>query len=496
MDIKKLEKTLWAAANKLRGSLDASAYKDVVLGLIFLKYISDRFETEYEKNLQDENNKKYANDKDLYTQDNIFWVPKNSRWSYIKTKAKDEDIKQILDKAFLEIEKENKQLKGILPKTYTGLAVESIKLGQLIDLFSNELDTFTAEGDLIGQVYEYFLGEFARASGTKGGEFYTPRSIVKLLVELIEPTKGRVYDPCCGSAGMFVQANKFIESHGGSTIDISVYGQELNATTWRLAKMNLAIRGITVDLGKRQADTFSDDQHKDIKVDYILANPPFNLKDYGIEKLQEDPRWIYGIPPKNNSNYAWIQHMISKLKQNGVAAIVLANGSLSTSGKSEFAIRKAMLEAGIVECIISLPDKLFYTTQIPVSVWIFRRGRKDKNTLFINVDDTFGEMETKKVRIFKDEDINLIKKQYADFRNNELNEKIGFAKIASLEEIKEADYSLVPGMYVGYEDDLEFQGIDIDEEIKKTSSELLKLFDDKNDLEKAVKEALKKLEKL
>ena len=496
MDIKKLEKTLWAASNKLRGSLDSSSYKDVVLGLIFLKYISDRFETEYEKNLNDEENKDFVNDKDLYTQNNIFWVPKNARWSYIKTKAKDENIKQILDNAFAEIEDENNQLRGILPKTYTGLAVDSIKLGQLVDLFSNELDTFSSEGDLIGQVYEYFLGEFARSSGKKGGEFYTPRTMVKLLVELISPTKGRVYDPSCGSGGMFVQANKFVESHGGKTIDISVYGQELNATTWRLAKMNLAIRGITANLGKRQADTFADDQHKDIKVDFILANPPFNMKDYGIEKLQEDPRWVYGLPPKNNSNYAWIQHMVSKLNQKGVAAIVLANGSLSTSGKNELAIRKAMIKEGLVECIVALPNKLFYTTSIPVSLWILRRGRTKKNTLFINVDDKFGEMETKKVRVLTDNDIELIKKQYSDFRNDSLVEKIGFTKVATAKEVEEADYSLVPGMYVGYEDELELQGVDIDAEIKKTSSELLKLFDQKNDLEDEVKEALKKLENL
>lgn len=494
MKTKDIEKTLWAAANKLRGSLDASSYKDVVLGLIFLKYISDKFNKKQGEIRSNKNFKEEDLDNPAFY-GSAFFVPKEARWEYINENSKQVKIKEILDDAFAKIEQENPKLKGILPKTFTKTEVESQKLGELIDLLTNNFDTTNFDGDLIGRVYEYFLGEFARASGQKGGEFYTPKSIVKLLIELIEPTKGRVYDPACGSGGMFVQAEEYIKKHGGDSNDISVYGQELTATTWRLAKMNLAIRGVEPNLGERQADTFKNDQHKDLKAEFVIANPPFNLKDYGIEGLQDDPRWKeFGIPPKNNANYAWISHMISKLTQNGIAGIVLANGSLATSNKQEFEIRKNIIETGLVEGIISLPDKLFYTTGIPVSIWILRRNRVNKDTLFINAD-SFGELITKKQRELSSDDISLIKQTFNDFREGKLNEKLGFSKIATKEEMKENNYSLVPGMYVGYVD-TEFENVDVSAELKLTSKAIIDLMKESEEIDKEILSSLKKIEKL
>lgn len=483
------EKVLWASADKLRGSIGASDYMHIVLGLIFLKYISDRFEEKYSELLKE--GEGFENDKDEYTSEHIFWVPEHSRWNYVSTFSKQESIGQKLDEAFIEIEKENEELKGILPKIYSSSTVDKRRLGELIDLFTNQLET-SGEGDFMGQVYEYFMGKFARSLGQTGGEFYTPRCIVKLLVRMIQPMNGRVYDPCCGSGGMFVQAADFVKAHQGNVDQISVYGQELNATTWKLAKMNLAIRGIDANLGDAPGDTFHDDKHKALRVDYILANPPFNISDYGQPSLLEDPRWIFGIPPVGNANYAWIEHMYSKLAPKGIAGFVLANGSLSTTGKQEYDIRKAMLEEGIIDCIITLPDKLFYTTGIPVSLWFVRKNKSNKNVLFIDARN-LGEMIDRKVRELKEEDIEKITSTYHNWLKLENYEDVkGFCKSATLEEIRESDYTLVPGRYVGVDDSDKMSEEEIDAEIKKLSAELLDMFEENKKLEEKVKEILKR----
>lgn len=482
------EKVLWASADKLRGSIGASDYMHIVLGLIFLKYVSDRFEEKYQELVSDGDG--FENDKDEYTSEHIFWVPDKARWNYVSTFSKQEIIGQKLDEAFIEIEKENDELKGILPKIYSSSTVDKRRLGELIDLFTNQLET-DGEGDFMGQVYEYFMNKFARSLGQTGGEFYTPRCIVKLLVKMLNPTVGRVYDPCCGSGGMFVQAADFVKAHQGNVDNISVFGQELNATTWKLAKMNLAIRGIDANLGDAPGDTFHDDKHKALRVDYILANPPFNISDYGQPSLLEDPRWIYGIPPVGNANYAWIEHMYSKLAPKGIAGFVLANGSLSTSAKQEYDIRKAMLEEGVIDCIITLPDKLFYTTGIPVCLWFVRKNKSNKNVLFIDARN-LGEMIDRKVRELKEEDLVLISETYHNWlNNNNYDDKKGFCKSASLEEIREADYTLVPGRYVGIDDSDKMNEEEIDAEIKKLSAELLDLFEENKQLEQKVIDILK-----
>lgn len=482
------EKILWASADKLRGSVSASDYMHVVLGLIFLKYISDRFEDKYNHLVSE--GEGFENDKDEYTSEHIFWVPKKSRWNYIAQFSKQEELGQKLDEAFIEIEKENDELKGILPKIYSSSAIDKRRLGELIDLFSNQLET-SGEGDFMGQVYEYFMGKFARNLGQTGGEFYTPRCIVQLLVRMIEPMGGRVYDPCCGSGGMFVQAADFVKAHRGNVDKISVYGQELNTTTWKLAKMNLSIRGIDANLGESPGDTFHDDKHKSQRFDYILANPPFNISDYGQPSLLEDPRWIYDIPPAGNANYAWIQHMYSKLAPKGIAGFVLANGSLSTTSKQEYNIRKGMLEDGAIDCIITLPDKLFYTTGIPVSLWFIKKNKTSKEVLFIDARN-LGEMIDRKVRELKEEDLVKITDTYHKWLKAEKYEDIkGFCKEASLDEIREADFTLVPGRYVGIDDSDKLSEEEIDSEIKKLSSELLELFEKNKELEKKVVEILK-----
>jgi len=482
------EKVLWASADKLRGSIGASDYMHIVLGLIFLKYVSDRFEEKYQELVSDGDG--FENDKDEYTSEHIFWVPDKARWNYVSTFSKQEIIGQKLDEAFIEIEKENDELKGILPKIYSSSTVDKRRLGELIDLFTNQLET-DGEGDFMGQVYEYFMNKFARSLGQTGGEFYTPRCIVKLLVKMLNPTVGRVYDPCCGSGGMFVQAADFVKAHQGNVDNISVFGQELNATTWKLAKMNLAIRGIDANLGDAPGDTFHDDKHKALRVDYILANPPFNISDYGQPSLLEDPRWIYGIPPVGNANYAWIEHMYSKLAPKGIAGFVLANGSLSTSAKQEYDIRKAMLEEGVIDCIITLPDKLFYTTGIPVCLWFVRKNKSNKNVLFIDARN-LGEMIDRKVRELKEEDLVLISETYHNWlNNNNYEDKKGFCKSASLEEIREADYTLVSGRYVGIDDSDKMSEEEIDAEIKKLSAELLDLFEENKQLEQKVIDILK-----
>ena len=492
-DMQEIEKTLWAAADKMIGGLSVTNYKFVVLGLIFLKYISDTFEEKYNDLVKEGYG--LEEDRDAYMEDNIIKKKKKSRWSYIVKHSKDYNIGEILDNALDLIEKENPSLKGVLFKIYNSPDFRNVNLGEIIDLFTNlKLGTKDAsEKDMLGRVYEYFLGQFASKDGQKGGEFYTPACIVRTMVEMIEPYEGRVYDPACGSGGMFVQSLKFIERHQGNVRNLSIFGQEKNPTTWKLAKMNLAIRSIDGDLGKFAADTFHEDLHNDLKADFILANPPFNISDWGQEKLVDDYRWKYGIPPKGNANYAWLQHMISKLSANGKAAIVLANGSLA--GGQEAEIRKNIIEADLVDCIIAMPSNLFYTVTIPCSVWIINRNKKQKgHTLFINASN-MGTMVTRKLReLLEDDthnDISTIANTYHNYQNNEnYEDKLGFCKKATLDEIKNNDYVLTPGRYVGVETDEE-DVIPFEEKMKMITTELSKQFEESHRLEEEIKNNLK-----
>lgn len=488
-DMQEIEKTLWAAADKMIGGLSVSNYKFVVLGLIFLKYISDSFEEKYKELVKQGYGLEEV--RDAYEEDNIFFVPEKARWSYLVAHSKDYNIGEILDNALDLIEKENTSLKGVLFKIYNSPDFRNVNLGEIIDLFTNiKLGTKEAsEKDMLGRVYEYFLGQFASKDGQKGGEFYTPACIVKTMVEMIEPYSGRVYDPACGSGGMFVQSLKFIENHQGNVRNISIYGQEKNPTTWKLAKMNLAIRSIDGDLGKFAADTFHEDLHKDLKADFILANPPFNISDWGQEKLLDDYRWKYGVPPKGNANYAWLQHMISKLSVNGKAAIVLANGSLSAGGQ-EAEIRKNLIENDLVDCIIAMPSNLFYTVTIPCSIWILNRHKKQRGqTLFINASN-LGIMVTRKLRELLDEEINKIANVYHCYEKSENYEDIlGFCKKVKTEDIKLNNYLLTPGRYVGAETEKDDE-ISFEEKMKTITEELSKKIDESHKLEEAIKKNL------
>ncbi len=444
---------LFKAADKLRKNIDAAEYKHVVLGLIFLKYISDSFSELYEKLKEDE----YSDpeDRDEYKAENVFFVPQQARWETIKSQAKLPEIGKILDDAMDAIEKENRELKNVLPKVYNKPNLDKTILGELIDLISNTALQIENENskDLFGRVYEYFLGEFANAEGKKGGQFYTPKAIVKLMVEMIEPYKGRVFDPACGSGGMFVMSEKFVKSHQGKITDINIYGQESNLTTWKLSKMNLAIRNInSQNVIWNTEGSFLKDAHPDLKADYILANPPFNQKDWGQEVLKEDARWKYGLPPKNNANYAWMQHMLYHLNPtNGVMATVLANGSLSSNTGGEGEIRKNIIQAGLVDCIVALPKQLFYNTGIPATIWILRRNKqvRQNEILFIDASE-MGYMKDRTHRDFSDEDIAKIADTYHNWRKNKDYEDIaGFCKSASLDEVEKHDFVLTPGRYVG-----------------------------------------------
>lgn len=489
-DMQEMEKTLWAAADKMIGGLSVSNYKFVVLGIIFLKYISDSFEEKYNELVKEGYGLEEV--RDAYEEDNIFFVPEKARWSYLVAHSKDYNIGEILDNALDLIEKENPSLKGVLFKIYNSPDFRNVNLGEIIDLFTNmKLGTKEAsEKDMLGRVYEYFLGQFASKDGQKGGEFYTPACIVKTMVEMIEPYSGRVYDPACGSGGMFVQSLKFIQNHQGNVRNVAIYGQEKNPTTWKLAKMNLAIRSIDGDLGKFAADTFHEDLHKDLKADYILANPPFNISDWGQEKLVDDYRWKYGVPPKGNANYAWLEHMISKLSVNGKAAIILANGSLSAGGQ-EAEIRKNIIEADLVDCIVAMPSNLFYTVTIPCSVWIINRNKKQKgHTLFINAS-SLGTMVTRKLRELTEEDIQKIANTYKKYQNDDDYEDIpGYCKKSIIDEIKSNDYVLTPGRYVGTEEVKEDR-IPFEEKMKKLTEELSKQFEESHKLEEEIKKNLK-----
>lgn len=497
-----IEDKLWKTADALRGSMDASEYRNVVLGLIFLKYVSDSFEARHDELLQTDYPED-AEDPDMYLSENIFWVPKEARWELIQQSAKTPQIGEIIDSAMEAIEKSNDSLRGVLSKNYASPDLDKTRLGEVVDLISdiNLSEKHAKQSDVLGRVYEYFLNEFASQEGKKGGEFYTPRSIVRTLVEMIEPYKGRIYDPCCGSGGMFVQSDKFVQEHQGKIGDLSVYGEESNPTTWKLAKMNLAIRGIDNNLGSHQGDTFTNDLHKGERFDFILANPPFNVKNWNGDKLREDARWKYGVPPVGNANYAWIEHIISKLAPDGKAGFVLANGALSTSNKEEFAIRKALLEDDKIDAIVALPDKMFYSTGIPVSLWFidmnkestderFRKGE----TLFIDARD-LGEMVDRTHRAFSKDDIKKVANTYHAYRgtnDQEYKDVAGFCKIAKLDEIAKNDYVLTPGRYVGLakqEDD----GIPYEVKMKQLTSELKEQFEESNKLQAEIKDVLKEL---
>lgn len=449
-ELKKLEDKLWAAADKMRGAVSVSDYKFIVLGLIFLKYISDSFEEKYKELVEE--GAGLEEERDCYTAENIFYVPKNARWEYLIEHSKDNNIGEIIDDALTLIEKENNSLKNVLPKNYNSPTMRNVNLGELLDLFTNiKIGTNDAkEKDLLGRIYEYFLGQFAMNELQKGGEFYTPACLVRTMVECIEPFKGKVYDPACGSGGMFVQSMKFVEENQGNMYNVTIYGQEKNPTTWRLARMNLAIRSMYGDLGKYAADTFTEDLHKDLKADFVLANPPFNL-EWERDKVEQDPRWKFGLPPKNNANYAWLQHMISKLSQNGKMACILANGSLDSSGV-EHTIRTQMVEADLVDCIISLPSNLFYTVAIPCSIWIINRNKTQKGyTLFIDARN-IGKMVTKTLREFSKTGIHKIADCYHNYLNNlDYKDEIDFCKKASIEDIKSNNYALTPGTYIEVE---------------------------------------------
>jgi len=455
------EQTLWKAADKMRGSMDPSEYKHVALGLMFLKYISDGFDEHYHKLVAQKSSGADPEDRDEYKADNVFWVPQIARWAFLQNNAKQPNIGTLIDDAMVAIEKENPSLKGVLPKDFARPALDKQRLGELIDLLSSVGlgDKANRSRDILGRIYEYFLSQFASAEGKKGGEFYTPRSVVRVLVEMLAPYKGRVYDPCCGTGGMFVQSEEFIQAHGGRINDIAVYGQESNPTTWRLAKMNLAIRGIENNLGAEHADSFHRDLHPDLKADYVLANPPFNMSDWGGDRLREDKRWVYGIPPTGNANYAWIQHFIHHLAPGGTAGFVMANGSLSSNSSGEGVIRKAIVDADLVDCMVSLPTQLFYTTQISVCLWFLARNKNDQRfrnrhgeVLFVDARN-LGFMTDRTHRNFSDTDISFIVNTYHSWRNKTdipFSNIPGFASSVTLEKIRDHKYALVPGRYVGF----------------------------------------------
>ncbi|EMS7836830.1 SAM-dependent DNA methyltransferase [Campylobacter coli] len=453
----KLEDALWKSADKLRKNIDAAEYKHIVLGLIFLRYISDSFMQKYEELLKEQSEGADPEDADEYLADNIFFVPEKSRYTYLRDNAKDPKIGKMLDEAMDEIEKHNDTLKGVLPKVYAKDNLDSKCLGELIDLIGNVAFDTDNSADVLGNVFEYFLGEFALAEGKQGGQFYTPKCVVELLVAMLEPYKGRVFDPCCGSGGMFVQSEEFVKSRQGRLDDISIYGQESNQTTYKLAKMNLAIRKIeSSQVIWNNEGSFLNDAHKDLKADFIIANPPFNDSDWSGELLEQDGRWKYGVPPASNANYAWIQHFLYHLSPNGgVAGFVLAKGALTSNTTNEAAIRKALIEDDLIDCIVNLPAKLFLNTGIPASLWFIRRQKLPntaKKTLFIDARD-LGTMINRRNKILNQDDINQIANTYKAWKNGTDYEDIkGFCKSASIDEIKKLSYVLTPGRYVGLAD--------------------------------------------
>lgn len=483
------EEQLWEAAEILWGSMNAENYKNIVLGLVLLKYVSDRFESKYNE-LKAEG---YGDeeDEDEYKAVGIFYVPEKARWSYIQQFAGKEEIGTVIDNAMVAIEEHHPNLKGVLPKDYSKPDWDKQKLGDVIIKFSNILMAVDEnDRDVLGRTYEYFLTKFSKNAG-KGGEFFTPPCIVRILVEVIQPYKGkRIYDPCCGSGGMFVQSRKFIEAHSGRINEVSIYGQDANPETWRLCKMNLAIRGIEANLGDAPADTFLNDKHPTLKADFILANPPFNLSAWGGDKLQDDPRWVYGIPPVGNANFAWIEHMISHLSTEGRIGLVLANGALSSNTSNEGVIRKNIVNADLVEGIVSLPGQLFYTVQIPVSLWFITRRKEQKGkTLFIDARN-LGHMVSKTQKEISDEEIKKIAETFDRFRTGDNVDELGFAKSSTTEEIAAQDYILTPGRYVGIPEEKD-DGIPFEEKMTSLTAELSNLFRESHTLEEEIKKQLR-----
>ena len=482
------EKEIWEAACVLRGNIDASEYKSVVLGLIFLKYISDRFEQKYEE-LKAEG-EGFEEDIDEYTSEGIFFVPQGARWKDIAAAAHTPEIGVAIDNAMRSIEKNNKRLKDILPKNFARPELDKRRLGDVVDLFTNiKMHEHGDEKDILGRTYEYCLSKFAEQEGKLAGEFYTPSCVVRTLVEVLQPFHGRVYDPCCGSGGMFVQSAKFVESHSGNINDISVYGQDSNPTTWKMAQMNLAIRGIDADLGQYNANTFFSDCHPTLRADYIMANPPFNLSDWGADKLQDDVRWKYGIPPAGNANFAWMQHMIYHLAPNGRIGMVLANGSLSSQSGGEGEIRKNIVNADLVDFIVAMPPQLFYTTQIPVSLWFLSKNKSQKGkTLFIDARK-MGTMVTRKLREFTDDDIKKIADTYKAFADGTLEDVKGFCAVVGTDEIAKQDYILTPGRYVGIEEQ-EADDEPFDAKMTRLTGELSAMFAKSHELEEEIRKNL------
>lgn len=482
------EEKIWKAADVLRGNLDAAEYKSVVLGLIFLKYISDEFEAKHQA-LVDEG-EGFEEDQDEYEAENIFFVPEDSRWSVIANAAHTPEIGKVIDNAMVQIEKANPRLKDILPKNFARPELDKRRLGDVVDIFTNiKMVDRRSEKDILGRTYEYCLQMFASQEGKNAGEFYTPSCVVRTIVEILKPFNGRVYDPCCGSGGMFVQSAKFIENHSGQIKNISVYGQESNPTTWKMAQMNLAIHGIEANLGDVPADTFYNDRHSTMRADFVMANPPFNLKNWGGDKLKEDQRWRYGIPPENNANFAWMQHMIWHLAPTGKIGMVLANGSLSSNTSGEGEIRKNIINSDLVDCIIAMPSQLFYSTQIPVCLWFLNRKKQQPGkTLFIDARK-MGTMVTRKLRELTDEDLQKLSQTHDAFEEGTLEDVKGFCAAVTTEEIAKQDYILTPGRYVGIEEQ-EDDGEPFEEKMDRLTKELSGLFEESHKLEEQIKKNL------
>ena len=482
------EKQIWDAACVLRGNIDASEYKSVVLGLIFLKYISDRFDEKYQQLVEEGDG--FEEDVDEYISEGIFFVPETARWSVIASKAHTPEIGTVIDEAMRAIEKENKRLKDILPKNFARPELDKRRLGDVVDLFTNiKMVDAGSSRDILGRTYEYCLSKFAEQEGKLAGEFYTPSCVVRTLVEVLQPYNGRVYDPCCGSGGMFVQSAKFIENHSGNLSNISVFGQDSNPTTWKMAQMNLAIRGIEANLGSYNADTFFNDCHPTLRADFILANPPFNLSGWGADKLKEDVRWQYGMPPAGNANFAWLQHMIYHLAPNGKIGMVLANGALSSQSGGEGEIRQNIVNADLVECIVAMPTQLFYTTQIPVSLWFLSKNKKQRGkTLFIDARK-LGTMVTRKLRELTDADIAMIADAYKAYCDGTLEDQKGFCAVVDTDEIAKQDYILTPGRYVGIEEQ-EDDGEPFEEKMARLTGELSELFAQSHTLEDEIRQKL------
>ncbi len=483
------EKQLWDAACVLWGHIPASDYRKVIIGLIFLRYISNAFEKRYAELVAEGDG--FENDRDAYEEDNIFFVPEDARWSTIAASAHTPEIGVIIDKAMRAIEDDNKKLKNVLPKNYASPDLDKTVLGNVVDLFTNmDMGNTEESQDLLGRTYEYCIAQFAEKEGVGGGEYYTPSSIVKTLVSILKPFDNcRVYDPCCGSGGMFVQSAKFISAHSGNRGSISVYGQEANADTWKMAKINMAIRGIDADFGPYQADTFTNDLHPQLKADFILANPPFNYHPWNQEKLLDDVRWKYGTPPSGNANYAWIQHMIHHLAPNGKIGLVLANGALSTQSSGEGEIRKKIIQDDLIEGIVALPTQLFYSVTIPVTLWFISKNKKQKGkTLFIDARK-MGYMVDRKHRDFTEEDIAKIADAFTDFQNGTIEDVQGFCSVATLQDIEKQDFILTPGRYVGIEEQ-EDDGEPFEDKMNRLTSELAEMFAKSHELEDEIRKKL------